>query len=196
MAARYRKCRICRVRLEVGQGIVNGLDFVCGIEHLAELGLQRAQKQKDEQRKAKKRELKQRREKLKSRTDWLREAQQVFNAFIRERDKALPCVSCGKPPSGNRNGGSTRDAGHYRTVGACSALRFDEHNVHAQCVECNQHKSGNLIEYRIGLRQRIGEAGVEALETTNPLRRWTIEEAKTIKAEYKAKLNALREGEG
>ena len=189
MAAKHRKCKICKTRKPVSEGIVNGLDFVCGIEHLAELGLQRAQKQKDEQRKAKKRELKQRREKLKSRTDWLREAQQVFNAFIRERDKALPCVSCGRHHQGKWN------AGHFRSVGACSALRFDERNVWKQCEPCNSHLSGNITEYRVELVRRLGEAGVEALETTNPLRRWTIEEAQQIKAEYKAKLNALREQE-
>ena len=158
----------------------NTLQQVCSPRCALELA--RAQ-----QAKAERQQLRERKEKLKTRTDWLRDAQKVFNAYIRARDAEKPCISCGAPPSGNRNGGSTRDAGHYRTVGACSALRFDEANVHSQCVSCNQHKSGNIVEYRISLRQRIGDAELERLEFTNPLRAWSIEEAKEIKREYQAK---------
>jgi len=80
-------------------------------------------------------------------------------------------------------------------VGAAPQLRFDERNVHKQCVPCNQHKSGNAIEYRIGLCRRIGQTVVELLETSNEIKRWTIEEAKEIKATYKAKLKELRDGQ-
>ena len=129
---------------------------------------------------------KDRRERLKTRSDWLREAQAVFNRYIRERDCDLPCVSCGRFHPGSY------DAGHYRSTGAAPHLRFDEDNCHKQCVPCNQHKSGNSVEYRIRLIERIGTERVESLERNNEVRKWTIEDAKRIKAEYAEKLKALK----
>ena len=35
--------------------------------------------------------------------------------------------------------------------GAMPSLRFNTHNVHKQCSACNNHLSGNMIEYRINL---------------------------------------------
>ncbi|MCM4701217.1 recombination protein NinG, partial [Escherichia coli] len=32
---------------------------------------------------------------LKPRSYWIKQAQQAVNAFIRERDRDLPCISCG-----------------------------------------------------------------------------------------------------
>lgn len=124
---------------------------------------------------------------IKTRQQWLREAQAAFNAFIRARDADLPCISCGRFHDGKY------DAGHYRSVGAMPALRFDELNVHKQCVPCNQHKGGNVVEYRLGLIARIGVAKVEALERDCEARKYTIEDAQNIKAYYKQKLKELME---
>ncbi len=123
---------------------------------------------------------------LKTRTHWLREAQAAFNAFIRARDAAEPCISCGRFHTGSY------DAGHYRSVGAQPALRFDENNVHKQCVPCNQHKGGNIVEYRIRLIQKIGAEAVALLEIEHEPARYSIEDAQRIKAVYKAKLKALQ----
>lgn len=143
-------------------------------------------KRQIEMRKQALREKREQKERLKTRQDWLKEAQSVFNSFIRERDRDLPCISCGRHHTGSY------DAGHYRSVGAAPQLRFDERNVHKQCVPCNQYKSGNAIEYRLGLSARIGSASVELLEASNEIKRWTIDEAKEIKATYKAKLKELK----
>jgi hypothetical protein len=74
------------------------------------------------------REIKVRKEKLKSRADYVKETQVVFNEWIRLRDAALPCVSCGRHHEGQYH------AGHYRTVGANPELRFEPLNVHKQCA--------------------------------------------------------------
>jgi hypothetical protein len=87
---------------------------------------------------------------LKSRRDWLNEAQNAFNAWVRARDAALPCVSCGRHHQGQYH------AGHYLTVGARPELRFTADNVHKQCSACNTHLHGNLILYRVELVKRIG----------------------------------------
>lgn len=127
-----------------------------------------------------------RRQKLKSISDFLKEAQVEFNKFIRERDAHLPCISCGRFHQGSW------DAGHYRSVGAMSSLRFNEDNCHRQCVPCNQHKSGNAIEYRIGLVKRIGPERVALLEGPQPVAKWSEDEIKAIRATYKAKLKELQ----
>ena len=139
-----------------------------------------------EKEKRDRQEYRQKKQELKSRRDWLNEAQTAFNAYIRERDKDLPCVSCGRHHKGQYH------AGHYRSVAAASQLRYNEDNVHKQCQPCNTHKSGNAIEYRINLVKRIGIERVEKLESDNGPKKWTIDELKELKQKYKDKLKELK----
>lgn len=133
------------------------------------------------------REIQVRKQKLKSRADYVREAQAVFNRWVRLRDEALPCISCGRHHQGKY------DAGHYRTTAACPELRFDPLNVHKQCSPCNTQLSGNIVAYRLGLIRRIGEESVDWLEGPHEAKRYTIDDLKAIKAEYQAKIKALEE---
>lgn len=114
-----------------------------------------------------------------------KKAQVAFNSFIRERDKDLSCISCDRHHQGQYH------AGHYRSVGAAKQLRFNEINCHKQCAPCNNHKSGNITEYRINLIKKIGISNTEALENNNETRRYSIEEYKEIEALYKLKLKEL-----
>lgn len=132
------------------------------------------------------REIKVRKERVKSRADHVRETQAVFNEWIRLRDAALPCVSCGRHHEGQYH------AGHYRTVGANPELRFEPLNVWKQCAPCNNHKSGDIVNYRIELVRRIGADRVEWLEGPHEAQRYTIEDLKAIKAEYRAKIKELK----
>jgi len=116
---------------------------------------------------------------------WTKKAQAAFNAYIRLRDGKEPCISCGRHHTGQYH------AGHYRPS-VHSLLRFAELNVHKQCAPCNNHKSGNLVEYRIALIKKIGIDNVEALEVANDTKRWTVDELKQIEKIYKAKIIALR----
>ena len=139
------------------------------------------------------REIKVRKEQLKSRADHLREAQAAVNEFIRLRDAHLPCISCDSTPSDNNlMTGSRWDAGHYRSVGACPELRFELLNIHRQCVRCNRNLSGNAVEYRIRLVLRIGAEKVDWLEGPHPARKYTVDEIKVIKADYRAKSRELK----
>lgn len=139
------------------------------------------------------REIKVRKEKLKSRADHLREAQSAVNEYVRLRDARLSCISCGSQPDDNDLiTGSRWDAGHYRSVGACPELRFEPLNIHRQCVKCNRNLSGNAVEYRIRLVLRIGADKVAWLEGPHEPRKYTVEEIKAIKAEYRAKARELK----
>ncbi|KIQ60195.1 recombination protein NinG [Pseudomonas fluorescens] len=138
-------------------------------------------------------EIKVRKEKLKSRADHLREAQAAVNEYVRLRDAHLPCISCDSMPNDNDlMTGSRWDAGHYRSVGACPELRFEPLNIHRQCVKCNRNLSGNAVEYRIRLVLRIGADQVAWLEGPHEPRKYTVEEIKAIKAEYRAKTRELK----
>ncbi|RDL13432.1 recombination protein NinG [Pseudomonas jessenii] len=140
------------------------------------------------------REIQVRKEKLKSRGDHMREAQQAFNAYIRARDQAAGhlCISSGKPLDWS---GNAVDAGHYRSVGSAPHLRFDERNCHAQSKQDNRFLSGNAVDYRIGLIARIGQEAVDALESDQSVRKYTTDDLKAIKAEYRAKTRELKKGQ-
>lgn len=174
-----KKCKLCSVEFTPR----NSLQKVCSAKCAIELVRKTAQEEHD---KAEKKKLKERKARLKSRSEWLKEAQAVFNKFIRLRDKDQPCISCGRPHQGQWH------AGHYRSVGACPELRFCELNVHKQCSPCNNHKSGNIIEYRINLVRRIGQSAVDFLEKQDhDPKKYTIEDCKAIIKHYKAKIKEL-----
>lgn len=118
-------------------------------------------------------------------------ADKDFCAYIRERDKQAGhlCISGGKPLDWS---GNKVDAGHYRSRGAASHLRYNEDNCHAQSKYQNRELSGNIVQYRIGLIARIGLERVEALEADNCVHHWTKEELRAIRAEYKTKTKALK----
>ena len=126
-----------------------------------------------------------RREAIKPRSKWLQEAQTAFNAWVRARDEKLPCISCGTF-SGKRN------ACHYLSVGARPELRFDAQNVHAGCERCNTFLHGNLIMYRLGLLERIGRAGVESLEGPHEPKKYSIDDLRQIRDEYRARVKCLQ----
>ncbi len=133
------------------------------------------------------------REKLKTKSEWMREAQAAFNAYIRFRDQLAghPCISSGKPLDWS---GNNVDAGHYRSIGSAPHLRFDERNCHAQSKKDNRYLSGNAVDYRIGLIARIGLEAVESLEADQTPKKYTIAELRAIKAHYVAKLKELKNG--
>tara|TARA_R110000772_G_scaffold37180_1_gene88637 strand:+ start:93 stop:629 length:537 start_codon:yes stop_codon:yes gene_type:complete len=140
----------------------------------------RAKKAKDNRTKTKKEK-----EALLTHRDYLKLFQTVFNTYIRTRDKDLPCVSCGK------NNEKQFHAGHYRSVGSCPELRFEELNVWRQCATCNTYLHGNLIEYRKELIKRIGVDKVEWLEGPQPSNKLLISEIKSKIVEYKLKIKSL-----
>lgn len=173
-----KKCKVCQKEFTP----FNSLQKVCS----SNCAIQLAKKQKKiKDQKEWQKEKKERKEKLMSHSDWLQVLQVTFNAFIRERDKGLPCISCGTLKG-------QFHAGHYRSVGAFPELRFNEDNVHIQCATCNNYLSGNLIEYRKGLIKKIGVDKVEALENFNQSNKMTIAEIKEKISLYKEKIKQLK----
>lgn len=177
------KCKHCKAQATIKIQMANFCSIECGYQHARKLQEQARQRK---ELKAK-REHRQRKESIKSRSEWLREAQAEFNRFIRLRDAELPCISCGKPNDGSHQ----RHASHYKSRGAFPELAFNEFNCHASCAQCNNFLSGNLVPYRAALIKKIGLDRVEWLEGPHEPLKLTIEQIKAIKQEYRNKCKAL-----
>lgn len=98
---------------------------------------------------------------LKTRSDWIKDAQKAVNEYVRLRDEKEGCISCDKPFNSVAN---QWDAGHYRSIGSAPHLRFYTLNNFKQCKRCNRELSGNAIEYRKRLVLRFGSDRVESLD--------------------------------
>lgn len=113
--------------------------------------------------------------------------QRIFNSYVRARDAALPCISCGS--------WNELQAGHFYSAGHHPSLRFSEDNVHHQCKRCNYFLHGNQLHYRAGLINRIGEERVAKLDLIaairTPCRRSRFELELLIKF-YQDKLKQLQ----
>ena len=170
---KQKKCKICKAYFTPQRPFQLVCQWKCAIDFA-----------KDTKIKTVKKEVKEAKLKLKSRSDWLKDTQVVFNKYIRLRDQDDGCISCGSKSA------YAYHAGHYRSIGSAGQLRFNELNCHRQCSACNTHLSGNLIRYRLGLIRKIGIHAVEALESDNNTVKWSVEEIKLLKAQFSAKIKA------
>ncbi|MAB96950.1 MAG: ninG protein [Pseudomonadaceae bacterium] len=182
-----KTCRCCKERFIPSKP----LQVACGIACAVVLAKSKSDKQRKALIQVDRAEIKVRKEKLKSRGDYMREAQKAFNEFIRWRDRVADhnCISSARPLDW---AGNAVDAGHYRSVGSAPHLRFDERNCHAQSKQDNRYLSGNAVDYRIGLIKRIGREAVEALEADQASRKYTIDDLKAITAKYRALVRELK----
>lgn len=178
-----RQCKVCPKLFERRSSLHVVCSYACTVK-LAKQKEREAEAAAKAERKATRAQL----EALKPRSKWLSEAQAAFNGYIRMRDAHLPCISCQKPA----NGAGSWDAGHYLTVGARPELRFNEDNVHRQCVKCNQHLHGNLVLYRIGLTARRGPQVVALLEGPHPTAKYSVDDLREIRDTYRRKAKALK----
>lgn len=193
MSFKRTRCPHCKGKLDAGQRIHP--HCIDGYAEAQAAKAERAQaKAAVMAAKVEKAETRRRKEAMKRIPDLIKEAQIAFNAWVRARDAAQPCISCDAPPPDLSQLHAGRDAGHYRSTGSASHLRFHPDNVHAQCVKCNQWGAGRAVDYRIRLIPRIGLARVEALETDNKARKFTADELREIRDTHRAKAKELKRG--
>jgi hypothetical protein len=177
MTQKTHKCKICK-----GEYVKRTpMQSVCGLECAIQRDRKNKRSRAAEAEKANRARLRARREALKTKSQWTKEAQAAFNRFVRVRDAYKPCISSGRMYDSTIFGGKV-DAGHYRSVGAASHLRFNLFNCHAQSKKDNRDLSGNAVEYRINLVKRIGEHRVLRLECDNEPRKFDIDYLKRIKS--------------
>lgn len=132
------------------------------------------------------------RESLKTRSDWIKDAQREFNRYVRLRDAGRLCICCDKA-LGDGDVGGAFDCGHFRSVGSAPHLRFDERNAHAQRKQCNRYGGGRAVDYRKGLVARYSIEYVEALEADQSPKHYTIPDLIAIRDKYRAMNKQLME---
>jgi len=173
---KLKKCKICKNEFSPFQTTQRVCGVSCSLVHARE----KENKKNTAKHQELKREFKLNDIKLRKKT-----AQAAFNKFIRLRDKSLPCISCQRHHSGQYH------AGHFKTTGAHSELRFNEDNCHKQCSVCNNHLSGNIENYRPNLIKKIGRKAFDILEGPHSIKKYSPADYKEIELHYKAKLKAL-----
>ena len=136
-----KTCKACKHKFTPIQPLQCVCGFQCAISYANAL----SEKRKALEALQSRRETKLRLDKFKTKSDWLKEAQTIFNKYIRLRDAASPCISCQRFHTGQYH------AGHFISTGHAPHLRFNEDNVHKQCSACNNYLSGNIRLYRANL---------------------------------------------
>lgn len=149
-----KRCRQCKKEFEP----TRPLQSVCSPECALLVAMKKTQQEMLRKASAERQDVLKRRKAMRSMSELRQRAQKAFNAYIRERDLGEACISCGRHHEGQYH------AGHYLTTAAHPELRYDPRNCHRQCAPCNNHMSGNLVEYRKGLILRYGAELVEWLE--------------------------------
>ena len=178
------KCKVCRAEFQKR----SMTHKVCSPECAEALSKIEREKKRLRAERDQRKDTKQRLEALKTISDYAAETQTVFNKWIRMRDwqAGHGCISCGTRKN------VQYAAGHFRSRGASSALRFNEDNVFLQCnKKCNKELSGNSNEMRKGIIKRIGIERFEAVDNHNEVKHWTRDELLTIKSDYAARIKAL-----
>ena len=72
-------------------------------------------------------------------------------------------------------------------------MRFNPLNCHGQCVHCNRDLHGNGSEYRKHITQRIGEEGLQELDSqVGKMNHYSVPEIQEMIQEYKAKIKEMK----
>ena len=193
------KCAVCKVKFTPKySSLQKTCDIPCAIIHAESENKKKAEAKRKQNRK----ELREYKERNRTKPQWIKKTQSVFNRFIRLRDKDKPCISCGRYDAEivDKFVGGKWDCGHYLTVGGFPELRFEELNANKQCKSCNGG-SGNYTaknktvseQYRVNLIERIGIKMVEWLEGPHDPKHWMIEDIKEIKEKFRIKIKELEE---
>lgn len=126
-------------------------------------------------------------------TTLLESVKQVCHKYIRLRDNGKPCISCGTQWHDDFQ------AGHYFKAELYSNLRFNEHNINSQCVQCNIREEGNLNGYSLNLPNRIGQWKFDVLTSEAEHYKkmnfkWDRDELMRLRNYYKNKIKELQKG--
>lgn len=110
----------------------------------------------------------------------------IFSEFVRKKetkDGWGKCVSCNAIKAYEQ-----LDAGHFINR-KWRSVRWDEDNVHIQCIACNRFNEGNGVGYTLYMVDRYGRDKVDyLLAISRETARFTDSEGLLMIADYKKKL--------
>lgn len=195
---RRRKCKTCREWFHpkyTNEPCCSNPE--CRKEYRVEQQMKQAKKalskiRADNKEEEKRQKKAQARKKLETsdRGEMLDKLQTLVNQWVLHvRDKDRPCCTCGKSDPSVKY-----DAGHYRSRGACSELRFELTNIHKQCsVNCNGWGSGMRKEYREFIANYYGKEHLEWLDGPHPKLKDTLPDNYAIESEIKRYRKLIRD---
>lgn len=116
------------------------------------------------------------RQELIKRTDRLRQTCARYEGAKKRKGKWVnTCVTCGQTVLCDKANG-----GHF-IPRACLPFRWDEKNVHCQCVRCNLYKNGAYIEYSHWF---IGQYGSDTYDRyVSDYKKWQAGQIPTLKVD-------------
>jgi hypothetical protein len=117
-------------------------------------------------------------------------ADKVFSKYIRVKEAdaygMCVCVTCGKRAKWNDG----MDAGHYADRGRW-ATRFNDKNVHPQCVSCNRFKN-KMPEYAQYMIKRYGKALVDDIVfLSHKPHGYDLDDLKEMVKEWREEINKM-----
>ena len=106
------------------------------------------------------------------------------NAYVRQRDKGKPCISCGNDWKPNFQ------AGHGYAAGSFETLKYNLHNINGQCEQCNLRNEGDFFNYSLNLPYRIGKESYDELVRLAGIDKqfskvWNLENLKAVRLNIK-----------
>jgi hypothetical protein len=180
MKQKVKQCAICGDKFHPYKSTQRVCSMQCAIQHAN-------QKSKEDAIKQARKEKKQWHEDAMTPSEWKQKLQRTFNKFIRIRDLNKGCVSCERSLVGIKY-----DAGHFY-ASTYEGIRFNEWNVHGQCVHCNRHKGSNAHEYRHRITNRITPEQLQWLDDhRHDELKLTVPEIKQLIDTYKQKIKELK----
>ncbi len=186
---KLKSCKVCREKFEPRTPLQVACGWECAAIHGQKVTAQQKAKQQRQERAQDKAKL----EGMKTYPQLIAACQKAFNSVVRMRDMLAGhrCISSGRVLDWS---GNAVDAGHYRSTGSAPHLRFNFDNCHAQSKHDNQFKSGNAVDYRLGLIARIGIERVEALESNNTPANWSHDDLRQMTKEFQRQLREMKKG--
>ncbi len=178
--ANKRKCKYCGEYVK--EFITTPIASFCNYDHASKYAYANKHKGADKIHIAKKKAFKQSDLKIRKAA-----TKKACHDYIRYRDKDKTCICCGRPL------GKKFDAGHFLESGNNPQIRYDENNIHAQNVYCNQYKGGDSDDYEGRLRLKVGDKIVDDLKSKRggTVKR-TCEDYMKIEQYFKNKLKMLK----
>lgn len=182
MKQKRKKCKNCK---KYFKQTYSTLQVCCSTKCAIEYSKAKKEKQQNDLNKLRQ-ETKQR-DKI---TTLIKSVAIICHKYIRLRDKNKPCISCGTPYKPDF------DAGHFYPAGKFSTLKFNENNIHGQCIKCNRFNEGNESEYRTNLHLRLSNEQINELDELARLEKqntfkWSREKLIEIRNYYNEKIKTL-----
>jgi len=104
----------------------------------------------------------------------------LTSQYIRLKEHYV-CFTCGAQLDKN-----TSNCGHFLHNAKTSKIAYEHKILHCQCVRCNHHLSGNLLEYTLKMVRKYG------MKQVNQWKREASKPYKWKRSELEEKLSTVK----